>query len=100
MSERDKDLDQMLQRLRGLEATPAQIRRWQAAIPADLKTPRTARTPARAPRTWRLDLAAAVIFGILIGYSMFSLVKPAPQRDVAGNFDPTATIESVYVKSE
>jgi len=83
LSERDDELDRMLESFRNLKPTELQTARW--------------RRLGRPTRTWAAVAAAACI-GFLVGALAFR--NPEPYRDVAGNFDPTATIERVYVKGQ
>lgn len=83
MSDRDKELDEILRPLRSSPVGEFQIRRWQGVV-------------RRRPRRY-LEWVAAALIGFLIGSFLF---KGEKYQEVAQNFDPNATLETVYVKSE
>ena len=84
MNERDDELDKLLAPIIKAEATDLQIRRWQALA------------WKRPSRRRLIELSAAAALGFLIGASVFW--KSQSSRDLEGNFDGYATIESVYSK--
>lgn len=84
MNERDDELDKLLAPIMKVQATDLQIRRWQSVA---FKRP---------TRQRMIELSVAAALGFLIGASV--IWKTQSDRDVAGNFDGYATIESVYSK--
>jgi negative regulator of sigma E activity len=89
MSEREDELDRLLKPLAALQPSRQQVARWQMLAPA--KTP---------VRTWQMQLiqvAAAACVGFIVG--AWYINKNQSNQQVADNYDPTATIESVYSKT-
>jgi hypothetical protein len=88
MSDRDIELDKLLKPLANMKANPKQIARWQAA----------ARPASRDWKRQFMQVAAAVAIGFILGGWFFK--NHQEEQSVTDNFDPTATIEMLYSKSE
>lgn len=93
MSERDDELDRLLEPLKNAQLSPGQVARWQAL--AKRKT--RASVISREWGTRALQMTAAAFIGFVLGALVFKNRQEFQQ--VASNFDSTATIESVYLKS-
>ncbi len=90
MSERDSELDKMLQPLRNLKPSSESIQRWQGTVNSSQKK--------KAYLTHIFQLAAACLIGFTVGYFLKS--KTIDTSELTINIDPTATLEVVYNKSE
>lgn len=96
--QRDKELDEMLAPFRKLDPKASYLNSWQQTV-------ESARTKRRF-RWLHLEitavpqLAAAIFIGFLLGM-VFVKNKPAPADQFAEkNFEPSATIEEIYAKSD
>lgn len=87
MKERDEELDKMLASLKTFQPSPNQVSRWQKLA------------PRRPIFRLALQLTAAAFIGFIAGATFYKS-RTTPVIDVATNFDSTATIEHVYIKSE
>jgi hypothetical protein len=102
-SQRDDELDQLLEPLRREPPTELELRRWEAALDAA-----EARGGARRPaRRWLAawQLLAACVLGALAGSWLLAQLRPAaPCANAATrqlaveNNAPDATIERIHIK--
>lgn len=90
MTERDSELDAMLQPLRDLEPSSESIQLWQGLINSSRKK--------RPHFIHLIQLAATCLIGFTIGFLLKS--KTIDSSEITINMNPTATIEVVYNKSE
>ena len=90
MDERDNELDKILKPLADLKPSPQQMARWQSLA-----------SDRRAKNSWAaqlLQLTAAACVGFIVAAWYFK--NHEGNQEVTDNFDPTATIEMLYSKSE
>lgn len=90
MSDRDNELDKILKPLADMKPNAQQMARWQALA------------SNQRPKSWwayqALQLTAAAFIGFVIAALYFK--NHQNNQEVVDNFDPTATIEMLYSKSE
>lgn len=90
MTDRNSELDEILQPLKALQPSVDQVQRW--------KNLRKKPQKIKLNLNHVLQLAAACLVGFMVGF--FFKEHEAKVSEVALNIDSSATIEVVYNKSE
>lgn len=90
----DQDWDQLLQRLREEEPSVSRVDKWQKAVAHEIRKPQTFNRGV--PRRW-LELAAAVLVGVIVGGAVFS--HQGPRVIAEDDLANIATLELVVTNS-
>lgn len=92
MSDRDLELEKMLEPLKGVNATDAQVKRWKMALREELAKTRV--SSRRLPIKWLAATAASLVIGIFIG----NYNATQKSKNIVDD-ETNATIEYISVKS-
>ena len=97
MSDRDKELDSLLEPLQKKSVSELQIYKWKSAIKKELEKNR--KSIFKINWAWQISqIAASVLLGIIIGKFVFD----SPDKEsylLAKKMEPSATYEYIYAKS-